>query len=264
MNIIDAFILGAVQGFAEFLPISSSGHLILLKRWLGISSIPMFFDVMLHIATLIPIAVVMFKEIIGLFKRPFKKILFLVIASIPAALTGFLLGDLVEGYFYGSNALAVGLLSGTFCLTAIELVVSEYYAKKKKKSLPLNYVNTAVMGVAQSIAIVPGLSRSGTVLSAGSFMGVKKEENANFTFLLSIPVILGAALVSGIKAIKGGVDLGELAVPLAVGMVSAVATGFMAITVMLKLIKSANYKWFAIYLVLIAAVNVATFVFLGK
>ena len=92
-----------MQGFAEFLPVSSSGHLILLQRWLGVTEGGLFFDVMLHIGTLIPVCIVFFKEILALFKKPFNKMLFLIIATIPAALTGMLLGDLVEGAFYGGG-----------------------------------------------------------------------------------------------------------------------------------------------------------------
>lgn len=256
MEIWQAVILGAVQGFAEFLPVSSSGHLILLQRWLGVTEGGLFFDVMLHIGTLIPVCIVFFKEILALFKKPFNKMLFLIIATIPAALTGMLLGDLVEGAFYGGDVLAACLLAGTFLLTATELFLSEVVSKKNQKALPLSYKNTLAMGVAQSIAIVPGLSRSGTVISAGCFMGVERSENANFTFLMSIPIILGAAVVSGYKTLKTGIIIEVL--PLIFGVVTAAVTGYIAIKVMLKIIKKANYKWFSLYLVIMALASVVT------
>lgn len=254
MEIWQAIILGAVQGFAEFLPVSSSGHLILMQRWLGVEEGGLFFDVMLHIGTLIPVFIVFFKEIIGLFKKPFTKMLFLIIASVPAALTGFLLGDLVEEAFYGRDLLAACLLGGTFLLTAAELFISEVVQKKYERALPLGIKNVIAMGVAQSVAIVPGLSRSGTVISAGCYTGLEREENANFAFLMSIPVILGAALVSGYKAIKGGLNIEIL--PILFGVATAALTGYIAIKVMLKVIKKANYKWFSLYLVLMAAASV--------
>ena len=261
MEIWQAIILGAVQGFAEFLPVSSSGHLILIQRWLGVSEGGLFFDVMLHIGTLIPVFIVFFKDIIGLFKKPFNKMLMLILATIPAMLTGLLLGDVVEGAFYGGDLLAACLLALTFVLTATELFVSEIVSKKRQSELPLGYKNALAMGVAQSIAIVPGLSRSGTVISAGCYTGLNRKENANFAFLMSIPVILGAALLSGLKVIKDGAVIEVL--PLVFGMATAMITGYIAIKLMLKIIKKANYKWFSLYLLIMATASVVSFVAFG-
>ena len=157
MEIWQAIVLGAVQGFAEFLPVSSSGHLILMQRWLGVneSAGGLFFDIMLHIGTLIPVFIVFYNQILGLFVRNEKtlkdgtvkksflfndKMWFLVVASIPAALTGVLLGDFVEGAFYQGNLLSALLLAGTFLLTAGELFLSEIVSKKRQKNLPLSYI----------------------------------------------------------------------------------------------------------------------------
>ena len=263
MEIWQGILLGAVQGLTEFLPVSSSGHLLLIERWMGLdaSSAGVFFDVMLHIATLIPVVIVLFKQILSLFKKPFNKLLYLLIATIPAVITGIFLENVIEGYFKGGAVLSACLLGGTFLLTAGELLAAEIVSKKKNKSLPLSYANTAVMGVAQGLAVVPGLSRSGTVISAGSFMGLNREQNANFTFLMSIPVILGAAALSGYKVIKNGSPI--YIWPLILGMLTAMLTGYIAIKFMLKIIKKANYKWFSLYLVLIAIASVITKVAFG-
>ncbi len=261
MEIWQAIVLGAVQGFAEFLPVSSSGHLILMQRWLGVTEGGLFFDVMLHIGTLIPVFIVFFKEILSLFKKPYNKLLMLIIATVPAGLTGMLLSDVVEGAFYQGNLLSAILLAVTFTLTATELFFSEYVSKKRDKALPLSYKNTLIMGLAQGVAIVPGLSRSGTVISAGCFTGVERSENAHFTFLMSIPIILGAALVSGYKTVKEGVVIEAL--PLVFGMVTAMITGYIAIKAMLKVIKKANYKWFSLYLVIMAVASVISSVAFG-
>ena len=253
MEIWQAIVLGAVQGLCEFLPVSSSGHLLLLQRWLGVTEGGLFFDVMLHIGTLIPVFVVFFKEILGLFKKPFKKMGLLIIATIPAGLTGVLLGDVVEGVFYRGDLLSVVLLSVTFILTATELFFAEKVGKKSE-TLPLSVKSASIMGVAQGLAIVPGLSRSGTVISAGTFAKVERSENASFAFLMSIPVILGAAVISGYKAIKGGVVIDAL--PLLFGVLTAALTGYIAIKVMLKVIKKANYKWFSLYLVVLAITSI--------
>ena len=138
---------------------------------------------------------------------------------------------------------------------------SEYVSKKRDKALPLSYKNTLIMGLAQGVAIVPGLSRSGTVISAGCFTGVERSENAHFTFLMSIPIILGAALVSGYKTVKEGVVIEAL--PLVFGMVTAMITGYIAIKAMLKVIKKANYKWFSLYLVIMAVASVISSVAFG-
>ena len=255
MEIWQAIVLGAVQGFAEFLPVSSSGHLILMQRWLGVSEGGLFFDVMLHVGTLIPVLIVFYKDILGLFKKPYNKLLLLILATVPAVLTGFLLGDLVEGAFYGGDLLAACLLGGTFLLTATELFIAEKVSKKNK-SLPLGVKNAAFMGLAQGVAIVPGLSRSGTVISAGCFTGLNREENASFAFLMSIPVIVGAALVEGYKAVKEGIVIES--VPLFFGVLTSAITGYIAIKTMLKVIKKANYKWFSLYLIVMAAASIIT------
>ena len=256
MQIWQAIVLGAVQGFAEFLPVSSSGHLLLLQRLLGITEGGLFFDVMLHIGTLIPVFIVFFGDILGLFKKPFNKMVWLIVATIPAGLTGVLLGDFIDAQFYSGTTISAVLLSITFVLTATELFISERVQKQKSTALPLSLKSATIMGLAQSLAIVPGLSRSGTVISAGCFAGVKREDNASFAFLMSIPIILGAALISGYKAIKGGVEIEFL--PILFGVLTAAVTGYIAIKVMLKVIKKANYKWFSLYLILMAIVSIST------
>ncbi len=256
MEVWQAILLGAVQGFAEFLPVSSSGHLLLLQRLLGITEGGLFFDVMLHIGTLIPVFIVFFGDVLNLFKAPFKKMLWLIIATIPAGLTGVLFGDMVDEAFYAGTTLSAVLLSITFLLTASELFISETIQKNSKNALPLSLKRATIMGLAQGVAIVPGLSRSGTVISAGGFTKLNREENASFAFLMSIPIILGAALVSGYKAIKGGIVL-EIW-PLFFGVLTATITGYIAIKVMLKIIKKANYKWFSLYLVIMAIVSLVS------
>lgn len=261
MQVWQAIILGAVQGFAEFLPISSSGHLILLGRWLGVEDGGLFFDVMLHIGTLIPVIIVFFKDILALFKKPFNKLVLLVIATIPAALTGAILGDVVEGAFYEGTIVSACLLSATFLLTATELFLSEVVSKKTHADLPLNRKRATIMGLAQGVAIVPGLSRSGTVISAGCFAKLNKNDNASFAFLMSIPIILGAALVSGAKVLKNGAVINFT--PLLFGVITSAVTGYIAIKIMLNVIRKANYKWFSLYLVFMALSSIITKVALG-
>lgn len=249
MEIWEAIVLGLVQGLTEFLPVSSSGHLVLVQQWFGINpEYSMFLTVMLHLGTLIPVCVVFFKEILGLFKKPFKSMGYLIIASIPAAIVGFLLGDFLDEVFYGGR-----LLIPCFLVTAVVLYAAELVSKKRPLYNDINIKNSAIMGLAQAVAVVPGISRSGSTIAAGCFCGVDRDKNANFAFLMSIPVILGSALVESLGVIKSGsFDIGVL--PLIFGVFAAAVSGYVAIKLMLSVIKKANYKWFSLYLVLLSVV----------
>lgn len=257
MEIWQAIVLGAVQGFAEFLPISSSGHLILLQNWFGITDNVVFYSIMLHIGTLIPVIVVLWKEIIGLFKKPFSNLGLLVLASIPAGVIGivmsvaFDLDAVFTKHYY--------LLAITFLLTATELIFAERIAKKKQMNNGINVKTSFIMGAGQALGVIPGLSRSGTTISAGCLARVDKEKNANFTFLMSIPIIVAAAGMELIGGIKDGTLVSVDFLPLIIGMVTAMVCGYIAIKFMLKIIKKANYKWFSVYLVGIAIATVITY-----
>jgi undecaprenyl-diphosphatase len=256
MEIWQAIVLGAVQGFAEFLPISSSGHLMLIQNWFGITEGAFFFTMMLHLATLIPVVIVLWKQILGLFKKPFNTFWCLVLATIPAGVVGLAMSLLVDiDSFFETNIWILGII---FLLTAGEMLYAEYRAKKVPMVNGINAKTSFIMGCGQACGVVPGLSRSGTTIAFGCLANVKKEENANFTFLMSIPVILMAVVLEIIKGVTKPEGFGTIEVlPLVFGMVTAMVCGYVAITFMLKLIKKANYKWFSLYLVLI---SIATFV----
>ena len=259
MEIWQGIVLGAIQGFSEFLPISSSGHLILFQRWFGLPEVPNTFDILLHVATLIPIFIVLFKEIIAIFKKPLNKFWYLVIATIPAAILGVFLDDPIESVFKSGDLLSAILLSVTFLITATELFVAERVQKKTETALPLSYKSSAIMGAAQAFALLPGLSRSGTVICAGTFAKVDRNENANFAFIMSIPVILGALAFKVLKLALGKETLVSVPVwPLILGMLTATIIGYISIKFMLRLIKKVNYKWFSLYLVLISIACIVT------
>lgn len=255
MEIWQAIVLGAVQGFAEFLPISSSGHLILLQKWFGIEENVLFYSIMLHVGTLIPVIIVLWKEILALFKRPFNKLGCLILATIPAGVVG-----IVASLAFDLDAIFsqhIWLLAITFILTACELIFSEWRCKKVKMNNPINVKSALIMGGGQAIGVFPGLSRSGTTISAGCLAKVERSENANFTFLMSIPIILAAVAMEGLKIIKAG-SIGTIEVlPLALGVITAAVTGYIAIKFMLAIIKKANYKWFSLYLV---GISIATLI----
>ena len=255
MEIWQAVILGAVQGFAEFLPISSSGHLILLQQWFGISENVVFYSVMLHVGTLIPVIVVLWRDILELFSKPFNKLWYLVLATIPAGVVG-----LLSSLFFDLDAIFIDnlwLLGITFLLTAGELLFAEIRCKKTPMNNLINVRTSLIMGAGQAVGVFPGQSRSGTTMMAGCLAKVHKSENASFTFLMSIPIILAAVFMEGLDVVRAG-TLGNIDLfPLIIGIVTAMLCGYIAISFMLKIIKKANYKWFSLYLVGISA---ATFI----
>ncbi len=256
MEIWQALILGFAQGLTEFLPVSSSGHLVFLQSVMNVDlgDLEMFFDIILHLGTLVAVCAIFWKDILNLFKKPFKTLIYLIVATIPAAIAGLLLEDWIDKVFYGGAFLAAG-----FLITAIVLFATEIYAKKSAKALPLCWRVTVPMGLAQVVALLPGISRSGSTIAAGTFAGGDREQISHFSFLMSIPVILGSFAVSLLKGLVngeiqssfqiGGANFGWC---IAVGFIASVIAGLLAIKVMLKAIKNANYKWFSLYLVLLA------------
>ncbi|MCI8499991.1 MAG: undecaprenyl-diphosphate phosphatase [Clostridia bacterium] len=253
-----SFVLGAVQGLTEFLPVSSSGHLTLLQKILGYDiggGSMMFVNVMLHLGTLLAVIFVFRKDILALFKKPFKTLLMLIVATIPAGVIGLLFNDKIDALFQGENALFV--LAIFFSVTAALLLICELVALRTKNPRELGWKNAVPMGLMQAVALFPGISRSGSTIVAGTLTRAKPNDVAKFSFLMSIPVILGSALVE----IKGVVfDHPETitamgwagAVGILVGIVSSAVFGLLAIKLMLKVIGKANYKWFAVYLVLLS------------
>ncbi len=253
-----SIVLGTVQGLTEFLPVSSSGHLTLLQRVLGydLGGGMMFVNVMLHLGTLLAVVVVFWRDILGLFKKPFKTLLMLIAATIPAGVVGLLFNDTIEEIFDGPSGLLY--LAICFASTAVLLLICEICARRKKTPAPLSWRHAMPMGVMQAVALFPGISRSGSTIVAGTVTGAKREDVAKFSFLMSIPVILGSVLVelkdivfpdAGAPALSFGAA--EI-VGLIFGVVSAAVFGFLAVKLMLKVIQRANYKWFAFYLVLLS------------
>ena len=257
MEIWQAIVLGAVQGFAEFLPVSSSGHLILLQNWFGIEDNVIFYSVMLHLGTLIPVIVVLWKEILELFKKPFNKFWFLVVATIPAGIMGIIFSKVFDLDALFTDH--VWLLSITFIFTAAEMLFSEMRAKKVEMLNPINLKTSFIMGCGQAVGVLPGVSRSGSTITAGCLGKVDKTENANFTFLMSIPIILAAVLLESLDLVQSGGGVGIDVLPLLLGILTAMICGYIAIKFMLKIIKKANYKWFSVYLILISITNLIVY-----
>jgi undecaprenyl-diphosphatase len=244
MSILEAIVLGIVQGLTEFLPVSSSGHLVLLQNVFGFSEPQLFFDTMLHLGTLVAVVIVMRKEIIDLFRKPFHTLGYLVIATIPAVIVALLLEDVIEGAFAGTY------LGYGFLFTAAVLTLAEMLSKRRRqKRRSASAGSAAVMGVMQAIAIFPGVSRSGSSIAGGLASGLDRKKAASFSFLMSVPVILGSVLLQGYKIVGSSISVAWA--PTIIGTVCAAISGYFAVKFMLALIQRKRLYGFAIYVLIL-------------
>ncbi|MDE6302618.1 MAG: undecaprenyl-diphosphate phosphatase [Clostridia bacterium] len=242
----EALILGIVQGASEFLPISSSGHLLLLEK-LGVGQESLFFNIMVHVGTLVAVLIALRKSWWQIVRHPKQKMTgYIFCACVPTVVLALI-------FKYLAPSLLDGLLLGFgFVLTATLLIAAELL--KPAQPTLLNTKKSILTGVLQGIAVLPGVSRSGATISALTVQGVDKSTAANFSFLLSIPIILGSAALEIVELARGGFNLDIGIVPLVVGTVSAFVSGFIAITFFLKLIKRHSMIGFAIYTLLLGIV----------
>lgn len=241
MNLIQALILGLVQGLCEFLPVSSSGHLVLLQNIFGITEDVLFFDTMLHVGTLIAVVAVFYKTLWQMLKKPLQKKVYLFLcATAVTGIFGILFESRIERLFGG------GLLGIGFLLTSLILLVSERLSNGTKKIEQLGYAQAAGVGLVQAVAILPGVSRSGSTIAGSRFFGLDKDAAAEFSFILSIPPILGSLLLQLKDVAEEGIPNISLLCVLSGTLVAAIS-GYMAIRWMLKLIKNRSLIGFSIY-----------------
>lgn len=267
-----ALILGLVQGFTEFLPVSSSGHLVLVQSWLGVESENLvFFAVMLHCATLVSVCAVLYKEIWALLKKPFSKPVYcLILATIPAGIVGLALNDFFNSMFEGTELLWLFFMISAIVLLASDLI-GKWYEKKglTRQSVgetiledgtvvpapmfsTIGYDTTMIMGICQACAIFPGVTRSGSTIAGGVAGKGKRSEVARFSFLMSIPIILSSALLEGVGM---AVDQVVIDIPwysILIGMSAALVSGYVAVKWMLRLVEKCQLKWFSLYLMMMS------------
>jgi undecaprenyl-diphosphatase len=249
MNILIAVVLGIVQGLGEFLPVSSSGHLVLLQKIFGISEQTLFFDTMLHVGTLFAVVVVLWNDIIAILCKPIQPLAgFLIIATIPAVLAALVFGDQIEYIFNTGQLLGVA-----FLITAVLLCAAEFLSKRisqtngYKKREELNWLDALIIGIFQAIAIPPGISRSGATISGALSRKLDRDFAARFSFLLSIPAILGALVLNLKDLAKNSGAAGGMGVGVIAGMLTAAIVGFFAVKLMLKIVREKSLFGFAIY-----------------
>jgi len=258
MSILNAIILGIVQGLTEFLPVSSSGHLVLMQKIFGITAPALFFDTMLHVGTLLAVVVVLWRDIWDILRKIIQPLtLYLIIATIPAVLLALAFGDAIEHAFESGKYLGV-----CFLVTTVLLLTAEFLSKRAKSSGSLkkadkmNWFDALIIGIMQAVAIAPGISRSGATISGALSRKLDRDFAARFSFLLSIPAILGAVVLQTKDLVKGSVasfttqapsgeSIGAAAV--IAGTVAAAVVGFFAMKLMLKIIREKSLFGFAIY-----------------
>lgn len=243
MSVLQAVVLGIVQGITEFLPISSSAHLLLVPRFFGWGNFPLVFDTSLHLGTALAILFYFRKDFAKMTGRMFR---YLFLGSIPVVVVGFFFDDLINEFFRGSFIISIFLLSGSLIMFLAEKHL--YKRKAHKKELSLKGVLN--VGLAQAFALLPGISRSGVTISAGIFEGLSREEAARFSFLLSTPAVLAAGFYKLFTTFGEIQSIGYE--PWLTGMLVSFVSGVVTIRLLLDFLKKRGlmgYVWYRILLV---------------
>ena len=262
MSYFEAVILGLVQGLAEFLPISSSGHLALLQQAFGVSEDKvLLFAVLLHVGTLISVFIVYWKDIwalivelcltikdlctgkgLRLAERPVRKLgVMIIVATIPTAVIGLVFSDFFDSLYTSVIPIGVGLI-----ITGFLLVLAEKMGEGNRGIQQMNFRNAIFIGLVQGVAICPGISRSGSTLFGSLICNLDRKFAVKFIFLISIPSILGSAVLETPAAIEAGVTAAELG-PILVGMLVAAVSGLVAIKTMIKIVSDKKLSYFSYY-----------------
>ena len=257
---IDIIILGIIQGIAEFLPISSSAHLIIFREVLGIganisNNIELAFDLALHFGTLLAIIIYFFKElwqilIKGLTKPKEGKLFwYLILATIPAGIVGVLFEDIFDSFFRQQ----LWLIALALIIMGIIIYLVDKYSKINKNMQEIKWYHALIIGCAQVFALIPGFSRSGTTITASRALGINREDIAKFSFYLSVPVVAGAALFSLIKDNTLTI-ISENLVIFGTGILISFISGLLCISFLLKYIKKHDFKIFMIYRIILGII----------
>lgn len=262
MTILEAIILGLVQGLAEFLPISSSGHLALLQHFFGIEGESVvLFAVLLHLGTLISVFIVYAKDIwelckelvevakdlisgkgFGFNKNETRRLGYMIIvATVPTAVIGIVFNDLFKSFYTNLMPIGIGLI-----LTGSVLIISERIGKGNLQIKEMKFRHAIFVGICQGIAIAPGVSRSGSTLFGSLMSGIKRETAVKFAFLISIPSILGSVVLEAPGAFDGGLD-GHWILPILIGMIVAAVSGLVAIKTMIAFVARQKLIYFSVY-----------------
>lgn len=259
MNVVHAAVLGALQGFAEVLPISSSAHLILVPWLLGWPESGLTFDVALHLGTFLALTFYFRRDIIELvvsffdavisrrLNTPARRLPFLIIAAtVPAAIIGKLFEDRIEAMFRSSPLLIASFL----ILFGLLLGAVDYLGRKRLVLDDIKPASALAIGLMQCLALIPGVSRSGITITAGLMLGFTRESAARFSFLMSLPIVVGAALLKSVHLLKHGIPAGE-GLPMLVGIAVSAVTGYISVAFLLRFVQKRNLAPFVWYRVIV-------------
>lgn len=245
MGIFEAIVLGLIQGITEFLPISSSGHLVLAQKILGVEDPSLLFDTMLHLGTLAAVFAVLWKDIWELLKRPFQRLTALLIAAtVPTVIIAVLFKDAIEEAFRSGATLGWEFIATGIILLGAEQLASA--AGDRRDAKTMSWMDAVIVGALQGVAIMPAISRSGLTVAGALARKLDRGFAAKFSFLLSIPAILGAVVFQS-KALFEGPGDGGLGIPLIIGTFVAAAVGVLSVKFMMKIIKEGSLRGFAAY-----------------
>ncbi len=270
MSVLQAIVLGLIQGLTEFLPVSSSGHLVLAKSLFHIHEQGITFEVFVHFGTFLAVIVAFWPDVVKLVvvflrwlahlsqtarlwkKDPyFRLLLFILIGSVPAGIIGVLFDKQIEAAFSNPVFVSVMLL-----VTGSILLVSRF--GKTKRPVP-NLLDSILIGTAQAFAIIPGISRSGSTISTGMLLGVEKSEAARFSFLLALPVIFGAFVLKLKDLLSSGAVANHEILTLSLGTLVSFISGYFAILFLLDVVKKGKFSWFAVYCFLVGIAGLIYF-----
>ena len=245
-----AFLLGIVQGVTEFLPVSSSGHLVLYQQFLLAPDSEVLFDLVLHLGTLLPVFWLFRRDLIGMTLAPFSErgpvekrphtrmLVLLIVGSVPTAAIGLTFEDFFEQLF--STPATLGI---TFAITGALLYATKKAPPGNRETLGIGFQQALIIGCVQGLAIAPGISRSGSTIAVALFLGLSRPFAARYSFLLSIPAILGAFVLKAADANWSQIDMA----PLVLGGLAAATSGYLALTWLLKLVQTGDFSRFCWY-----------------
>jgi len=251
MEIIIAIILAVVQGLTEFLPVSSSGHLVILQQFMHLD-VPLFFDALLHAGTLVAVLVYFWNDLLQIAiellnfntkSKKFQEGMWIGMASIPIIIVGLLFYDQVTKLFSSIHAVAIALF-----VTGVLLVLT----KRSKQKGRLTFGKSLIIGVAQAIAVIPGISRSGSTIAAGIFQGVNSAEAARFSFLLSLPAITGAFLLTLYHGFRDA-TIQSVDLSYAIGFICSAVVGYIALALLFSIVRKGKLHYFGYYCMCLSA-----------
>ena len=263
MGVLEAIILGVVQGLTEFLPVSSSGHLQLAKELLGVElENNLAFDVMLHAATVLSTILVLWREVWAILKGLFTKgmndekryILKLIISMIPIGIVGFMFMSQIDAMLASPYIM---LIVGAMLLLTASLLAFAYYARPRERE-SISYRDAFIIGLSQAVASMPGLSRSGTTIATGLLLGNKRGAVATFSFLMVLAPIVGQTLLDILDG--GFAEVGVATASLVAGFIAAFVVGCLACRFMINIVKRGKLIWFAIYCAIVGLLAIGSYI----